>query len=548
VFIDGRTLAAGTQLSAEVCIIGMGPAGITLARALNQARLANIICLESGGLDPDLGTQALAKGDVTGLPYYPLETTRLRYFGGSSGHWGGYCRELDAIDFEARSWVPHSGWPISHQQLAAYYPAARRICEISDCGHDPDSWQLTQAPPLPLWGEEVSTRLIQFSRPTRFGERYRPDIAPASELRVYLHSNVLSIDAAADSGRVTGLSVGTLSGARFQVKARVYVLAAGGIENARLLLASNRIISRGLGNDRDLVGRFFADHMQLDSAAVFPLDKHTSFDLYAPESRHVPRSASCNQSGQIGPTNGQTMGQNSGQSIGQSIGVMGYLTLSEQAQRAARTLNYSANVHQTYWSDFFLHARQPEQEEHSRMQAAADALVTLWNNLKQAGELAWERLPGRQRSKFYKVITSQEQAPNPASRVALAALKDPFGMPLASLHWQLNELDRHSLTAAMQKVARAFGGGNLARLQQPSDFASGWPSYLRGSWHHCGTTRMSSSPATGVVNADCRLHAVDNLYVAGSSVFPTNGHGNPTLTIVALALRLADHLRSVLNE
>ncbi len=506
----------------------MGPAGITLARALQSGTPRwNILCLESGGLEPDIDAQALAKGDVTGLPYYPLESTRLRYFGGSSGHWGGYCRQLEPIDFELRDWVPHSGWPIRYQDVAAYYPAAQQICELSDCDYDPASWHLTDAPPLPLWGNEIRTRLIQFSRPTRFGERYRADIAAASDIRVYLHSNVLSIDAAAQGGRVEGVSVGTLSGKRFKVNARIYVLAAGGIENARLLLASNRVLPGGLGNEHDLVGRYFAEHMQLDSAAVFPLRPDTSFDLYASDSRHTPRTSICASEVQIG--------------------VMGYLALSEQAQREARTLNYSANVQQTYWSDFFLHARQPQQEEHSRLQAAADVIVTLWNNLKQAGTLALQRLPGREVQRFYKVISSQEQAPNPASRVALARIKDAFGQPLASLDWQLNELDRHTLTTSLQKVARAFGGGNLARLQQPSDFAEGWPSYLRGSWHHCGTTRMSDSPTTGVVDAQCRLHSMDNLFVAGSSVFPTNGHGNPTLTLVALALRLADHLRTVLK-
>jgi len=528
VFIDGRTLAAGTQLSADVCIIGMGPAGITLARALQStAPRWNVLCLESGGLELDPNTQALAKGDVTGLPYYPLESTRLRYFGGSSGHWGGYCRQFEPIDFEARDWVPHSGWPIRHRELASYYPQAQQLCELSDCDYDPASWHLDNTPCLPLWGNEVRTRLIQFSRPTRFGQCYRADIAQASDIRVYLNSNVLSIDVPSEGGRVTGLTVGTLSGGRFKVSARIYVLAAGGIENARLLLASNRVMSAGVGNERDLVGRFFAEHMQLDSAAVFPLNGATSFDLYALESRHRPRTSIC--------------------AGGSQIGVMGYLALSEQAQREAKTLNYSANLHATYWSDFFLHTRQPEQEERSMLQAAADAVATVWNNLKQAGQLALQRLPGREGETFYKIITSQEQAPNPASRVALATAKDAFGMPLAALHWQLCELDRHSLTVSLHKLARAFGGGNLARLLQPSDFKDGWPSYMVGSWHHCGTTRMSDSAASGVVDAHCQVHGVKNLYVAGSSVFPTNGHGNPTLTIVALALRLAEHLRKVLQ-
>jgi choline dehydrogenase-like flavoprotein len=292
VFIDGRTLAADTQLSTDVCIIGMGPAGITLARTLQSAAPRwNVLCLESGGLELDPATQALAKGDVTGLPYYPLESTRLRYFGGTSGHWAGYCRQFEPIDFEARAWVPHSGWPIRHREVAAYYPQAQQICELSDCDYDPSSWHLADTPPLSLWGNEVRTRLIQFSRPTRFGQRYRAEIAQASDIHVYLNSNVLSIDAAAEGGRVTGLSVGTLQGTRFKVTARIYVLAAGGIENARLLLASNRVVPGGLGNERDLVGRYFAEHMQLDSAAVFPLSSATSFDLYTPESRHQPRSS-----------------------------------------------------------------------------------------------------------------------------------------------------------------------------------------------------------------------------------------------------------------
>lgn len=524
-FIDGREIPRGSTQQADLCIIGAGPAGITLARQLASERLS-VLCIESGGLAPDAATQDLTRGEIRGLPYFPLHTTRLRYFGGASGHWGGYCRPFYPLDFETREWVPHSGWPIPYSAVARYYPAAQDICDLGPFDYSTAGWELGALRPFGFHDDAVQTRLIQFSPPTRFGTKYQAEFAGARHVRVLLHSNVVSIDTGEHAREVTGLAIRTLDGNAFRARARIYVLAAGGIENARLLLSSTGAAPAGLGNDHDLVGRYFADHMQLDCAAVLPLDDTAAFQLYQTGNRSTLFTP---------------------QAGGRGAGLMGYLTLSRRAQQAGRTLNYSGAVVESYWSDYFMHIERHGNQNVPAWQAIGEVVGNVWRNIADASAMALQRLPGRIAPRFYKIVASQEQAPNPSSRVLLGRERDALGMRRAVLDWQLGELDRHTVAVALQELGRAFGGAGIGRLHIPMDFATDpWPSCLQGSWHHCGVTRMSASPRNGVVNPDCRVHGVGNLYVAGSSVFPTNGHGNPTLTLVALALRLADHLRPAL--
>ena len=522
--IDGRTIPSGTRLTTDVCIVGAGAAGIALALTLCEGPY-QITVLESGGLEPDPETQRLAEGAVTGLPYYPLQSARLRCFGGSTTHWGGWCRPLEAIDFEERPWVPHSGWPITRATLDPHYLRAQELCQLGHFDYDPSGWDLTAAPVLPLQGDAVRTKLIQFSPPTRFGARYREALSGASNVKLCLNSNVVGLASMANGRGVANLDVTTFARNSFQVAAKLYILAAGGIDNPRLLLVSNRANPRGLGNDHDLVGRFFADHIMLDSAGVFPIDPKVSFDLYQPQSRTVARKSK--------------------HALARSANVMGYLTLTPELQQRGATLNYSCNVLRTSWADYYLHADRAATTNDSTLREIGEAIRNVWRNLTDASKGA---LGLGDSDIFYKIVTTQEQAPNPDSRVSLAETRDAFGVPLASLHWQLTDLDRHTIKVALGAIAQAFGASNMARIQIPHDFTvEPWPSYMVGSWHHCGTTRMHRDPKQGVVDADCKVHGMDNLYVAGSSVFPTGGNGNPTLTIIALALRLAEHVRRVLK-
>jgi choline dehydrogenase-like flavoprotein len=523
VILDGREVPNGGVLAADVCVIGGGAAGITMALQL-AGKSTSVIILESGGLNPDVATQSLYKGEITGLPNYPLEACRLRYFGGSTGHWGGWCRPFDPIDFEQRSWVPGSGWPIAYEELAKFYPRAHEICHVSDMNYDPAGWDLSATPPFPLSGSSVETKLIQFSLPIRFGTVYRPVVEQMKNVRVFLHTNATSIDLSANAKRVDQVSVAVLNGNRFSVRAKHYVVATGGIENARLLLASNQVRTAGVGNAHDQVGRYFMDHIQLDSAQVLPIARNLDFTLYQTDSRHSLRRS-------MHPG-------------APPIGVMGYLKLSEEAQRQARTLNYSACVYQSYWLDYFLHSDNPDNRDKSLWRITSDAVETVWKNLRVASSMALERLPGRGKHPFYKIMATQEQAPNPDSRVLLSRTRDALNIPHAELHWELLDVDRYTLMEALRQIAIAFGTSHLARLNVPMDFTKqALPTYMRGSWHHYGTTRMSDDPRTGVVDRDCKVHDVANLFIAGCSVFPTSGNGNPTLSIVAMTARLAEHLQ-----
>ena len=523
-WIDGRSIPNGSELATDLCIVGAGAAGITLARSLAGQSL-QISLIESGGLEPDADTQSLAAGEVGGIGYVPLESARLRYFGGTTGHWAGWCRPFEAIDFEQRAWVPHSGWPITRAHLDPYYPQAQQICELGAFDYDPLAWNLSRTPTLPLAGEEVMTRLIQFSTPTRFGVRYRSALLASGNIKLFLYSNVVRIEPSANGSQIQRLHIATLSGIRYSIKAKMFVLAAGGIENARLLLASNQILNAGVGNANDVVGRYFADHIQLDTAGIFPLRAETSFELYLGENRernwHPVRSSA-------------------------PAALMGYLALRPDVQRRARTLNYSAKIVRTWLSDYYLQVRRQELSSSSAFTRMTDRMRTVFDSIADAASIAGDRVMGKERT-FYKLVTTQEQAPNPDSRVVLGTALDRLGMPVARLLWELTELDRYTIKTAIAKLVQAFGASGIARLRVPLDLDhSSWLSNIGCSWHHCGTTRMHADPKQGVVDANCRVHGVSNLHVIGSSVFTTNGHGNPTLTIVALSLRLADHLQKVL--
>jgi choline dehydrogenase-like flavoprotein len=527
--LDGRSLPTGTALSADLCVIGAGAAGITVALELAGAPFS-IIMLESGGFNVEPDTQALAKGEVGGLPTFPLDICRLRQFGGTTGHWGGFCRPFDPLDFEQRDWVPHSGWPITFADVQPYYDRAQELCQVGPPDYEPNEWDLKQTPPLPLPGHSVRTRLIQFSPPTRFGVRYRDAVIKASNISVYLHSNVVRIVSGTNGKEIKQVNVETLNGNKFTVGARAVVLATGGIENPRILLASNDVISKGLGNDDDLVGRFFGDHINLDTAEIIALSDKFSFELYQREQRAKPPRKPLRASGRMTP-------------------VMGLLDLSEPAQRAEKTLNYSGEVHSTDFSNHFLHQYRfnefNTEGADSRFDQMKETLATLYRNLGDA--VASVLHTKAVEHGMYELMSTQEQAPNPASRVTLASTKDRLGVPMARLEWRLSELDRHTVKVATRLIAQSMGTAGIGRLHVAMNLdAQDWPLYMQSSWHHCGTTRMHADPHQGVVDANCRVHAVSNLYIAGSSVFTTNSSSNPTLTIVALGLRLARHLRKVL--
>jgi choline dehydrogenase-like flavoprotein len=487
VLLDARGVADGATLDADVCIVGAGAAGITIARELAGGRL-DVLLLESGGLEHDPRTQELARGEVSAHSYPPLESARLRMFGGSTNHWNGWCRPLDPVDLERRPAVPHSGWPIEFDELDPYYEGAQSICELGPYEYDGRHWASSSGGSvLRLGGEAFETSIFQFSPPTNFGRVYREPLARARNVRVLLHANATRIVTSDNGARAEQVRVATLSGRRFAVRARRVVVACGGIDNARLLLAS------GVGEPHGPVGRFFAEHPHAPVAlAVLPA---TTAPLYA------------------GIDAGETR-------VRAAIASTASLAREEGLLRTSVTLD-------PFETD-------PYVDRQSEREAAAAAF----------GRDVASVAGGLEASAFrvFALYLRAEQAPNPSSRVTLAAETDPLGVPRARLEWRLGELDRRSVERTVALLGEALGSAGSGRVfSRPSSdlrFVDG----VGGGYHHMGTTRMGADPRTSVVDRNCRAHAVDNLYVAGSSVFPTSGYANPTLTIVALALRLADHL------
>jgi choline dehydrogenase-like flavoprotein len=265
-FIDTRTVEHNTVIETTVCIIGGGVAGITLAREMSKAGVDTCV-LESGGFGPDDETRDLYRGENAGLPYTFADGSRSRYFGGSSNCWGGWCRPLDPWDFEKRDWIPHSGWPFGLDELAPYYARTHELLKLGPQNFDPAYWEREigrhDVRRIPLATGDMRDTVAQFSPPVRFGKAYRDELSRSSRVRVFLYANVLNIDADAQGTSISRLQVATFSGRKMTVVARIFVLATGGIENARLLLASNNVQAAGLGNANDLVGRYFMDHPRM---------------------------------------------------------------------------------------------------------------------------------------------------------------------------------------------------------------------------------------------------------------------------------------------
>ncbi len=512
---DARTLQNGSVIEGDLAIIGAGAAGISLALEWIGAK-QRVILLEGGGFDYEPNTQDLYRGENIGLPYYPLLAARLHLFGGTTNHWAGFCSPFDAIDFEKRDWVPNSGWPIARTDLDPFYARANTVLELGPPKWDAAYWQQREPtrPVLPLDPSIAYTKMWQFSPPTRMGTRYREAIVGAPNVHLYTHANVVEIVPNEGVGAVDTLRARTLEGTEFRVRATRFVLAASTIQNARLLLASRTRTPAGLGNAHDLVGRYFMEHLEMPSGIlVATTERPPNADMYQM---------------QFGRTKAR-----------------GELALSAAAQRERRVLNATVSVEPGALDGEALSTFQwatPELLEWMRPRAPDEA-KTPPKELRRPPQ-AKVSPDGR----VFHLKTRQEQAPNPLSRVTLSAEKDAVGVPRARLDWRLTALDHRSFRGFYEALGRELGRAGIGRVQmrdwvmQPDD--APWPPSLSGGWHHMGTTRMSADPKQGVVDANCRVHGLANLYVAGASVYPTAGCANPTLTLVALTLRLSDHLKT----
>jgi choline dehydrogenase-like flavoprotein len=549
-FIDAQILPEDTVIESEVCIIGAGPAGTTLAREFIGQDF-RVCLLESGGTKPDENIRALCKGEVIEELSQNLYKSRCRQFGGAANLWKDRTGEnhysvrllpLDKIDFEKRDWLPYSGWPFEKSQLNPFYERAQHLCRLRPFAYDAEDWEDEQTPRLPFTGNRITTTMYQFGPRNVFTHELRTEIKQASNITTYLNTNVVDIETDDTAKTVTRVQVASLQGNKFWVAAKIVILATGGIENARLLLLSNNTQIAGLGNQNDLVGRFFMEH------PVF------RFGVFIPSNKQIFNSTALYDL-----------------RWANNILVMGKLTVNEAVMRQRQLLNSCMMLlpRPKVYEAQAIKSVKILLSSSRRAEIPKDALKHLSNaiggvddiitfiyrrafnlkrypyNLNQGG---WSRAQvNERRFNSFEIIAATEQAPNPDIRVTLGSERDRLGLrKIQPIRWHWSDIEIHSILQLQGIFGEEIAQAGLGQFQSWVELDGRTKPKCNGGYHHMGTTRMHIDPKQGVVNENCRVHGVSNLFIAGSSVFPTGGAANPTLTIIALAIRLADHVKKVM--
>ena len=544
---NANEVPRGTELSADVCIVGGGAAGIALAMSLMDRDLS-VLVLESGSWQHDPRLQSLYDGEVADPALHcPPDKYRERRFGGTTVSWGGRTMPYDPIDFERRSFVPGSGWPIGYGDLLPFYPRANALLEAGRFAYDADEAFDPPAPPLieGFVSDRVRTNgLERFSCPTNFAARYGKRLRGATNVRVILGASCTGLHLRPDRRTVRALGVATLEGNRFTVTPRSSViLAVGGLETVRLLLASRDVVPEGIGNRHDLVGRHYMCHIAGSVGAL--------------------------------TVNGPTSRVRHGYEISpDGIYCRRRLALTEDEQRRLGVMNLVARLHFSRISDpahrngvlsglylarpFISYEYGKRLDDGSRPTAGTylrhlgnvvrhpwdcTAFLGHWIAKRTLAERKFPSVILRNRTNRFSLEVHAEQQPLAASRVTLADAVDALGMPRLRVDWRYSSADIESIRRTLDVFAEEFARTGVARFEyDPATLEQELLRFGAYGGHHTGTARMGTDERTSVVDPDCKVHGVDNLFVASSAVFPTTSQANPTLTIVAIALRLAQHV------
>jgi choline dehydrogenase-like flavoprotein len=534
----------------DVCIVGSGPAGITLAREVSESGL-RVCLLECGGRESVEEAQKLNDGAVDSPDGYrqtALEEGRHRQFGGTANLWNHKSRgasdrhiryvQLDEIDFERRDWIPESGWPFSRRELQPFYERAQQVCGIGKFAQRAWAGENGTKSSRPWQTEEIESIISQFGSSKIFLEQYYQELIRDERITVVLRAVLLQLQMDPLSRAITSAEACAPNGRKFRIRARAFVIAAGGLENARVLLLQEALQPGGLGNQHDMVGRCFMDHPQIRLGTLIP----SSSAIFG-QSRFYDQH----------PIEGQD--------------VIFQLHIRPEVLRREKMLNLCAalvphfknlratgatGLHQLLvrvprfiWRRSL---REHRQVPHTSWEPARPLRRRLLEDYYSEGCCGWSKLRGMEhRFGEFAVRSLVEQSPDRSNRIILQEQTDAFGQRKIKVLWRWNELDLRSIRQAQQIFQKELAAAGIGTFL-PMEEAVGQPRPFNSPHHFMGTTRMHDNARNGVVDGKCRVHDVPNLFIAGGSTFPTGGFANPTLTIVALALRLATHLQSELQS
>ena len=566
--IDARQIPSGEVITTEVCVIGAGPAGILLAREL-AGQDFRVCLLETGGVQAEADIQSMtASADEAIGDFYPnFRYLRQRQFGGTSNAWeiqygkdrkGVRYTPLDAIDFEKRDWLPHSGWAFSRSHLDPYYERAHAVCQSGAYDYNVETWEGENTRQIPFQGDRVTTQMFQFGPADIFRDEYRQQLEQSRNIQILIYGTAVELETDELAQTVTQVRVATLAGNQFHVAARLVVLATGAVENVRLLLLSDQHQQGGLGNQYDNVGRYFMDHPVIRSGLLIPQNSR-GFKALGLYDTHWINGAmvigkpvlteQCRQKQQLLSINAALFPR-------PALVRMNLLRMLFPNGKAYRSEAVEA-------TKVLLNALKRRKLPDNALKQVMTCLKGLddilyyqsrkrhtWGNQavnfvsKYGFDLGgWANEENLEKTfNCFEVLHITEQAPDPNNRIMLGQACDRLGCRQPQLYWHWNDIDIRSVQRSQQIFTEEFAKAGIGTMMLEQD--KGLPHvFITSIHHHMGGTRMNENPRQGVVDANCKVHGVSNLFIASSSVFPTGGSANPTLTIAALAIRLADHIK-----
>ena len=470
----------------DFCICGAGAAGITLAVALAQSG-KKVVLLEGGGQTYSSESQNLYSGEVVGHdPAYPLAGVRLRYLGGTTNHWTGRCTTFKPYDFERKLDSGLPGWPLAFEEFDKYLKPAMAILDLKPADGFSDGFNTN------LKTKSFEPDLYQNSPPTRFAEKFKEELVSLPKLDVFINASVVNINCG-QKGSVSAITISNFKKNARTIKSKHYVLAMGAVENARTLLFSDSVYKRGVGNDSDMVGRCFMEHYNVEMGVFIPNEalwkdrEAISFyttNEFVDETNVGSSNVSLTVLGAEGRTNAGRLGP---------------------LRQVLKDLSCKYDLSDKL-QFVFTH------------QCSGDGVVG----------------------------TLTEQFPNLNSRITLSQKVDFFERRKVKLNWDMSDSDKSTIRRIAVRLAKDVSELNIGHMRLPDYILETEKRIVaRGHAHQMGTTRMAANPKHGVVDSNSKVFGIDNLYIAGSSIFSTGGGGNPTLPIVQFTLRLKDHLLSL---